>query len=201
MKPGVDWKAYDKIQVPPVEVWINPQAAYPGIVPEVYQRITDQFRSVLVDTLRGGGYQVVDQAGAGVLRLRIALTGITPERPGLTPLDILPIKLAIDVARSATGTNKTVIAVSGEVEALDGVSGERLFAQVTTRKDAHLFVGQNLSWDDVRDGATEWANQPHARLDAARAASAEGRGSGKPPKRRADHAAIELATHLGSAAC
>jgi len=169
VKPGVDWRAYGKIQVPPVEVWINPQAAYPGIVPEVYQHITDQFRGVLVDALRGGGYQVVDQAGAGVLRLRIALTGITPERPGLTPLDILPIKLAIDVARSATGTDKTVIAVSGEVEALDGISGERLFAQVTTRKDAHLFVGQNLSWDDVRDGATEWANQARARLDAARA--------------------------------
>jgi hypothetical protein len=38
-----------------------------------------------------------------------------------------------------------------------------------TRKDAHLFVGQNLSWDDVRDGATEWANQARTRLDAARA--------------------------------
>ena len=73
------------------------------------------------------------------------------------------------MARSATGTDKTVIVVSGEVEALDGVSGQRLFAQVTTRKDAHLFVGQNLSWDDVRDGATEWANQVRARLDAARA--------------------------------
>lgn len=169
VQPGVDWKAYDKLLVPPVEVWINPQAAYPGIVPDVYKRITDNFRSVLVDTLRGGGYQVVDQVGPGVLRLRIALTGITPERPTLTPLDLLPIKLAVDVARSATGTDKTVIVVSGEVEALDGVSGQRLFAQVTTRKDAHLFVGQNLSWDDVRDGATEWANQVRARLDAARA--------------------------------
>jgi Protein of unknown function (DUF3313) len=135
VRPGVDWMAYDKLLVPPVEVWINPQAAYPGIVPDVYKRITDNFRGVLIDTLR----------------------------------DRVPIKLAMDVARSATGTDKTVIVVSGEVEALDGVSGQRLFAQVTTRKDAHLFVGQNLSWDDVRDGATEWANQARARLDAARA--------------------------------
>jgi hypothetical protein len=38
---------------------------------------------------------------------------------------VLPIKLASDVARAATGTDKQVIAVSGEVEALDGVIGQR----------------------------------------------------------------------------
>ena len=109
VRAGVEWKAYDKLLVPPVEVWINPQAAYPGIVP--------------------------------------------------------------DVSTSASPTTSAAcsLVVSGEVEALDGVSGERLIAQVTTRKDAHLFVGQNLSWDDVRDAATEWANQARARLDAARA--------------------------------
>lgn len=168
VRPGVDWKAYRKIMLQPIEVWINPQAAYAGIQPDVYKQITDSFRNVLLEAFRAGGYGIVDQPGPGVLRLRVALTGITPERPSLTPLDVLPIKLAFDVARAATGTDKNVIAVSGEAEVLDGVSGQRLFAQVTTKKDAHLFVAQNLSWDDVREAAMAWANQARSRLDAAR---------------------------------
>jgi hypothetical protein len=167
-RPGTDWKSYTRIMVMPIEVWINPQAAYPGIQPDVYKQMTDSFRAVLTDSFRMGGYQIVDQPGPGVLRLHIALTGVTPERPGLTPLDILPIKIAFNVARTATGTDKTVIAVSGEVEALDGVTGQRVFAQVTTRKDAHLFVGQNLTCDDVREGEAEWASQARTRLEAVR---------------------------------
>ena len=169
VRPGVDWKPYDKILVQPIEVWINTEAAYPGIEPGLYKQLTDHFRQTLIDTFRAGGYQIVDKAGPGVLRLHLALTGVTPERPALMPLDILPIKLAFNVVRSATGTDKTVIAVSGEVEALDAVSGQRLYAQVTTRKDAHLFVAKNLTWEDVREAATEWAEQARARLDKARA--------------------------------
>lgn len=164
---GVDWKAHRKIMLQPIEVWINPQAVYADIQPDVYKQITDSFRNVLLDVFRVGGHRIVDQPGPGVPRLRVAPTGITPERPSLTPLDALPIKLAFDVARAATGTDKNVIVVSGEAEVLDGVRGRRLFAQVTTKKDAHLFVAQNLTWDDVREAATAWANQARARLDAA----------------------------------
>jgi hypothetical protein len=103
-----------------------------------------------------------------VLKLHFALTGVTPERPGFNPLDVLPIKIAINAARYATGTDKSVIAVSGEADVRDGVTNERLFAQVTTRKDVHLFIGRQVTWDDVKDGATEWATQARALLDKAR---------------------------------
>jgi ribosomal protein L35AE/L33A len=51
------------------------------------------------------------------------------------------------------------------------VAPRRLFAQVTTRKDAHLFVGQQITWSDVSAGATEWAEQARAWLDRARGVS------------------------------
>jgi hypothetical protein len=168
VKPGVDWKQYTKIFLAPVEVWINPGADYPGIQPATYKQITDEFRGVVSKEFRAGGYEVVDRPGPGVLIIHFALTGINPERPGFTPLDVLPIKIAIDAARFATGTDKTVIAVSGEAEVRDGATNERLFAQVTTRKDAHLFVGKSITWSDVSTGATEWAEQARARLDRAR---------------------------------
>jgi len=168
VKPGVDWKRYAKVFLAPIEVWVNPAADYPGIQPAMYKQITDEFRGVVTKEFRAGGYEVVDQPGPNVLVLRFALTGINPERPGFTPLDVLPIKIALDAARFATGTDKTVIAMSGEAEVRDGATNERLFAQVTTRKDAHLFVGKQITWSDVSTGATEWAEQARARLDRAR---------------------------------
>lgn len=168
VKPGVDWKQYTKIYLAPVEVWINPGADYPGIQPALYKQITDEFRGVVAKEFRAGGYEVVDRPGPGVLVIRFALTGVNPERPGFTPLDVLPIKIAIDAARFATGTDKTVIAMSGEAEVRDSATNERLFAQVTTRKDAHLFVGSQITWADVSNGATEWAEQARTRLDRAR---------------------------------
>jgi hypothetical protein len=171
VRQGVNWKQYTKLYLEPVEVWINPQGAYPGIEPGLYKRMVDEFRAHVVQEFRAGGYEVVDRPGPGVLKLHFALTGVTPERPGFNPLDVLPIKIAINAARYATGTDKTVIAISGEAEVLDGVTNQRLFAQVTTRKDVHLFVGKQVTWEDVRDGATEWAKQARAMLDKARAVS------------------------------
>jgi hypothetical protein len=168
VRTGVDWKQYTKLYLEPVEVWINPQGAYPGIEPGLYKKMVDEFRMHVTQEFRAGGYEVVDRPGPGVLKLHFALTGVTPERPGFNPLDVLPIKIAINAARYATGTDKSVIAVSGEADVRDGVTNERLFAQVTTRKDVHLFIGRQVTWDDVKDGATEWATQARALLDKAR---------------------------------
>jgi uncharacterized protein DUF3313 len=167
-RPGVDWRPYTKIFIPPVEVWINPEAAYPAIEPGLYKQMTDTFRNLTAAEFRAGGYEIVDKPGPNVLVLRYALTGVTPERPGLTPLDLLPVKIAVNAARAATGTDKTVIVVSGEVEAHDGATNERLFAEVAVRRDYHLFIGQQLTWDDLRNGATNWAKLSRQRLDRAR---------------------------------
>jgi hypothetical protein len=133
--------------------------------------MTDTFRALTIQEFRAGGYEVVDQPGPGVLKLRYALTGVTPERPQFTPLDMLPIKMAVDAARAATGTDKTVIVVAGEVEAREGVTDERLFAQVAVRRDYHLFIGKQLTWEDLRSGASSWAKLSRERLDRARGVS------------------------------
>jgi hypothetical protein len=168
VRPGVDWKPYTKVFIPPVEVWLNPDAQYLGIQPDVYKQMTDTFRTLTAQQFRAGGYEVVDQPGRGVLKLRYALTGVTPERPGFTPLDLLPVKIAVDAARAATGTDKNIIVVSGEVEARDGLTDQRLYAEVAVRRDYHLFLGKQLSWDDLKSGATEWAKLSRERLDRAR---------------------------------
>jgi hypothetical protein len=168
VRPGVNWKPYTKIYMPPIEVWINPAASYPVVQPDLYKQMTDTFRTLTAEEFRAGGYEIVDKPGLNVLVLRYALTGVTPERPDLTPLDLLPVKIAVDATRYATGRDKTVIVVSGEVEARDGVTNERLFAEVAVRRDYHLFIGKQLSWDDLRNGTTNWAKLSRQRLDRAR---------------------------------
>jgi len=168
VRPTVNWRQYTKVFIPPVEVWLNPSAQYLGIQPDLYKQMTDTFRTLTAQEFRAGGYEVVDKPGPGVLKLRYALTGVTPERPGVTPLDLLPIKMAVDATRAATGTDKTVIVVSGEVDARDGVTDERLYAEVAVRRDYHLFLGKQLTWDDLRNGATNWAKLSRERLDRAR---------------------------------
>jgi hypothetical protein len=169
VRPGVNWRQYTKVFIPPVEVWLNPTAQYLGIQPDLYKQMTDTFRTLTAQEFRAGGYEVVDKPGPGVLKLRYALTGVTPERPGLTPLDLLPIKMAVDATRAATGTDKTVIVVSGEVDARASATDERLYAEVAVRRDYHLFLGKQLTWDDLRNGATNWAKLSRERLDRARA--------------------------------
>jgi hypothetical protein len=53
-----------------------------GTLPGSALRSTDSLRSVLLDAFRAGGPTLAGQPGPGVLRPRIAVTGITPERPG-----------------------------------------------------------------------------------------------------------------------
>ena len=87
------------------------------------------------------------------------------------PLDERPIKMAITVARAATGTDRPSSRPPARRRRSTGVTGERVFALVSTRKDADPSVGNQLTWQDVQSGATEWAVEARERLDAGRGAS------------------------------
>ena len=52
--------------------------------------MTDAFHMEFVGAL-ASGYQVVNQPGPGVLRVRIAITGVQPTGPALGVTDFIPI--------------------------------------------------------------------------------------------------------------
>ena len=98
-----------------------------------------------------------------------ALTGVTPVRQGLLPSDALPLKAAITAVRYATGTEAYYVALSGELEVLDGASGERVFAVVGARRSfATELKGDEITWDELQDTVTYFAKQWRARLDHGR---------------------------------
>ncbi len=149
VRKGVDWRPYTRITLRPMEVWINTAATYPAIQPDLYKKIEDTVRRIVTEEFESGGYQVVDKAGPGVLVFHYALTGVTPVRQGLLPSDALPLKAAITAVRYATGTESYYIALSGEIEVLDGATGERVFAAVGARRSfATQLKSDEMTWDE-----------------------------------------------------
>jgi hypothetical protein len=47
VKPGVNWKQYDKIFVAPIEVWVNPEAHRLGVQPALYNQIDQAFKQIV----------------------------------------------------------------------------------------------------------------------------------------------------------
>ncbi len=164
--PDAELKQYTRFVLPPMEVWIDRDAQYRGLSADVVQRLANIYQTSFMRAL-APEFAVVNQAGPGVATCRFAITGVTPERPQFTPLDIVPIKAAFTLVRAATGTSAQVARVSGEIECEDSVSHQLLLEAVITGVGERKFVeGQPITWNDVEPVLASWAQDFKARLNA-----------------------------------
>jgi hypothetical protein len=76
-QPGVDWKRYDKAMIERIQVYIKPTADQRPIDPSDLKTLLDYFHAALVRDL-SPEVKIVDTAGPGVLRVRLALTALVP---------------------------------------------------------------------------------------------------------------------------
>lgn len=172
VKPGVNWKQYDKIFVAPMEVWVNPEADRLGIHPGFYTEIDQAFKQIVTQEFQSHGYQVVDKPGPGVLVFRSALTGVTPTHQGFEPSDVVPIKAVINAGRYAAGAEPYYIVLSAEIEVDDGATGERVYAAVGARRSFETTTkGSEITWSEVKDDFTWVAKQWRETLDRAKGVS------------------------------
>jgi hypothetical protein len=169
VRPGVDWKQYDKVYVVPMEVWLNPEAERPGIQPELFSKVDGLFKQIVLKEFTSHGYQLANKPGPDVLVFRGALTGVTPIHQGLEPSDVLPIKAMVNVGRYAAGAEPYYIVLSGEIEMLDGKTGERVFAAVGARRSFQTTTkGEEISWTELKDTFAWVAQRWREHLDRAR---------------------------------
>jgi hypothetical protein len=167
--PGANFKPYKKIFLHPIEVYVSPSAEYKGIQPAVLQRMTDQFAAAFKSAL-APQFEVVAAPGPDVLEVRTAITGVAPVKPGLTPVDFLPLKAVFNVGRAAVGKEPLVAELSAEMEVLDPQK-RRLAAAVATRKgDKTLQQGEQITWQHMQAISESWAKSFRARLDEWRGA-------------------------------
>jgi hypothetical protein len=164
--PDAELRTYTRFILPPMEVWIDRDAEYRGLSADVVQRLAaiyqTSFRSALAPE-----FPVVDQPGPGVATCRFAVTGVTPDRPGLRAVDVVPIKAAFNLVRGATGTAANVARVSAEIECSDSVTGRALMAGVISGVGEQRFLeGQPITYAQVESVLRGWAQDFRQRLQA-----------------------------------
>jgi hypothetical protein len=170
VNPSMKSRAHTRIMFHPVEVYVSPSAEYKGIQPDALKRMTDEFLASFKRALTPG-YEIVTAPGPGVLEVRTAITGLQTVKPGMTPIDFLPIKAVFNAGRAAAGKSPNVAELTAEMEVLDG-DKNRLAAVVANRKgDKTLQQGEQITWAHLQAISEYWAKTFRQRLDELRAAS------------------------------
>src|SRR5207247_9177652 len=79
--PDANWSAYDKVLLEPVTLWRSGRKSLEPVPQEDLLRLVTDFQSAVRKGL-GEGFRVVDQAGPGVMRIRLAIPDAPVADPG-----------------------------------------------------------------------------------------------------------------------
>lgn len=174
IKPGASiqtLKGYNKIMLDPVTVHGGSDDVFRDIDPADLQQAAKNFQAILTSTI-GSDYPIVTGPGPEVLRMRVALTGSVPRAPEHGIASYIPVALVFRagkaVADSATEKQEIQVEVTVEMEFLDSVSNERLFAGVDSHRGSKETVPESDPDYNARtmDKAFEyWAGTIKDRLD------------------------------------
>lgn len=153
--PAFDLAKYDKFIIEPIGVHFAPDATGAAVDPKVLHEMTQYFRSKLIENL-SKNYKVVEQAGPGTMRLRIAVTDLQKANP------VLNVHPATKLSGVGLGS------ASIEAEGVDTEKSTRLFAFVHTRTGDRLSVVEGLQdWGHAKQAMDFWAERLVQRVDEA----------------------------------
>jgi len=129
LKPGVDYSKFDRVMLDSVVFYFDKNSDDAGIDPGQMKELADTFHKDLLDALKDR-YPIVTEPGPGVIRYKIALTGIRQSRPVLSGVStIIPVGLAAStVKKGATGSWVGSGATSMELLAIDTETNEVIAA-------------------------------------------------------------------------
>jgi hypothetical protein len=174
-------KKYNKVMIDRIKVFFEDGASYKGIDPTDLKALTDYFHNAIVKAL-DDTYPVVDKAGPDVIRLRIAVTNVVPNKPLASVVTLaVPFLWLADagtgVAQGETGSTAFVGKASVEMEALDSVSSKQLAAYIATEvptkynwvnginKGVTDYVHAYTTWSYTKDAMDIWAKYIRERMD------------------------------------
>lgn len=135
LKPGVDLKAYTAIWLEPMYFMRHDSKGNWELLQSADEsRIASYFQQKMTQELQAAGIPVVTQAGPGVARMRVAVTGLAQDRPGMDVTDILPIKAVFNLGRIAAGKEPYLMKVGSMAQLEDSESGSLLAGSVNLRQ-------------------------------------------------------------------
>lgn len=162
VNPTVDFRAYDKAIVEPVTVWRSHDTDPTSVSPRDMSHLATSLEAWIYKALRREGITPVQEAGAGVLRIRAALT---EAQESAVKMDLLTSVIPLPSAtKLATGARAFVGKASIEGEMTDSRTGELLGAMVDRRAGSRLPQTQDNSWYDVEQAFRFWSDRFAYRL-------------------------------------
>jgi len=152
----VDFSKYSKLLIDRIKVWYKEDSDYKGIDPDDLKALTDYFHQAIVKAV-GDDYAVVSEPGPDILRVRIAVTDLVPNKPEASVVSlVVPFAWVADagsgVAKGETGSTAFTGEATIEMEALDSVSSQQLGAYIDKE------VGKKYNWTHgVAEGVSSYA--------------------------------------------
>lgn len=187
--PKVDAAKYKKLMIDRIKIYLKDDAESKEIDPTAMKELADYFHQAIVKAVEGA-YPVVRKAGPDVLRMRIAITDLVPNKPEASVVSLaVPFlwvgEAGAGAAKGEIGSTPFVGEVTVEMEALDSTSSKQVAAYIETRvgkkynvdldegvgKAVEKGVGSYLkaysTWAYTKQSMDHWAQLIRERLDAA----------------------------------
>jgi len=158
VNPNAAWPRYNAIYIESVSMWISDESKKHD--PKDQQLLTDTLYKAMHDKL-GEKFKLVDRPGAGVIKLRLALTEAKGARVVLNTLTtaIPQTRAAATVLGLGTDTAALVGTASMEAEATDGITNDRLAAVVDSRAGTKGVTRMLFKWADVEAICNHWGER------------------------------------------
>ena len=166
VNPDARWRQYKKIMILPITFWGD--AVQKKISDADQQVLANYFYATLVQHL-GKKFQIVDQPGAGVMRLQVAITDAETATPVMRTISMaVPQARALaTLQRLATGTYSFAGAAQGEAELTDSVTGQVLAAAMDRRVGGgSVKTAAQWTLGDAQYAMDHWAEQVTDRLSS-----------------------------------
>lgn len=163
LKPGIDFKKYDRIMMDEVVFFFAPGADYQGIKPSEIKKLTEEFHEIFVKELEN---LLTDSPGPNVARMRLAVTDLEPSNPvSGTMTTVVPVGLAVSlVKKGATGEYLGIGSASMEAEFLDSTTNEQIAVVIDKAPGGKLDVGK---YSPAKSAFDFWAKRLHAFMNQA----------------------------------
>jgi len=142
--PAMDKARYKKLMIDPIRIWTKDNG-WPKEGDSARDELVEYFHQAILKAV-SDSYPVVDKPGPDVLRLRVAVTDLEPNDPGVSLLTlVIPFlwlgEASAGVAQGDVGSTPFVGQATVEMEVLDSRTNTQMAAYI----ERH--VGKKYSWD------------------------------------------------------
>ncbi len=167
-------KNYNKVLLEPITMWVKGESSVADVSAEDQQHLKTYLHKAVKKAL-SGDYQLVSQPGAGVMRIRAAITEAEGSYVALDALtSIHPGTVALSGLQQLTfGSGSFVAETAVEFSIEDSVTRQSLFKGVDKRAGGKNWTKKFNSWGKVEASYDYWAEKLKTRLTECRAGKLE----------------------------